>query len=89
MNDDTWRYYGISAVLFVLVNVVLTLNGMPRVAGMGWIIWTVIVVLTIQKRRSARPKGEDLVKEAREQDSSWTEADKQAFRDLMQRQRRG
>jgi hypothetical protein len=48
-----------------------------------------LVARMIQRYRSPPgPKGEDLVEEARALDESRTDADKQAFKNLMDKQRR-
>jgi hypothetical protein len=70
MNAGTWRYYAIAVGVFSVLNLLLAINGLPRPAGLGWLIWLFLVVRLIQKWRSQAPK--DLVKEARECDASWT-----------------
>jgi hypothetical protein len=80
----TWHYYAIAAIALLFLNFVLTLLGFPRV-GWVWIIFFALVARSVQQWWS-QPTGEDLVKQARELDQSWTDADNQTFKELLRKQ---
>jgi hypothetical protein len=81
-----WHYYVIAVIAFLFFNSVLMLLGLPRV-GWLWIILFLLVAREVHQWRSRGPTGQDLVKEAREHDQSWTDADDQTFKELLRKQR--
>jgi hypothetical protein len=81
----TWHYYGIGAIAFLFSNIVLSLLGFPRV-GLASIILFALGARLVQQWRSRGPTGEELVKEARERDRSWSDADNQTFKELLRKQ---
>jgi hypothetical protein len=88
MNNNYLRYYVITVLVVLSANTLLAINGLPRLSGIGWIVFVGLVLRAIQEWRSAGGKRDNAVQEARELDQSWTEHDKQVFKQTMDQQRR-
>jgi hypothetical protein len=82
----TWHYYGVAAIVGVLLNRFLDLLSLPRIYLVSFILF-VIVARLVHQWQSGAPAGEDPVKEARERDRSWTDAEKKTLRELLKEQR--
>lgn len=83
MQYKDWRFYAIILVIGFVLTLPIVLSGARPAIG-GVIVWVLALALAFRKRLTPR---EDPVKDARQLDATWTEADKQALRDLMERRK--
>jgi hypothetical protein len=88
MGAKEGNFYAIFLVGGFALNLLLGLSGAPRLSGLGLVIWLPILAQVIWKWH-VKPKGDDLIKEARQLDASWTKEDNRAFRDLIDKRLKG